>query len=332
MSLSRSITDSTTIFFKLLLICQISSPEPHSLVYILCGTSGIPKLPEFLVSGTVDGVEIAYCDSNILDLKPRTPWMNQLLEEEPHHLKWLNNKCFHNWIDFKATIATLTQRFNQSEGVQIFQRTNGCFWDDETEDFDAFNQYAYDGEDLISFDMKTLTWITPRHQTVITKHNWNVDGHSLFWRHALTEDCKSFLQLYLRYSRSSLQKAAYPSVSLLQKNPTSVVTCHATGFYPERASVFWRKDGQELHEGVERGEILPNTDGTFQMTVDLNIASIKDEDWKRYDCLFQFSSNEDNVTTRLDGAIIKTNQGIVPVLDYLSPAKAVPDFTVLLYE
>ncbi|KAG7219351.1 hypothetical protein INR49_019111 [Caranx melampygus] len=39
-------------------------------------------------------------------------------------------------------------------------------------------------------------------------------------------------------------------------------------FYPHRALLFWTKDGEELHEDVEQGEILPNHDGTFQMTVD----------------------------------------------------------------
>ncbi|KAM4725671.1 major histocompatibility complex class I-related gene protein-like [Anableps anableps] len=186
---------------------------------------------------------------------------------------------------------------------------NGCFWDDESEDFAAFNQYGYDGEDLISLDLKTLTWISPRHQTVITKNNWNSDDHILFWKYSLTEDCKRFLQLYLNYARDSLQTAVLPSVSLLQKTPSTVVTCHATGFYPERATMFWRKDGEELHEGVEKGEILPNTDGTFQMSVDFNVSSVKFDDWKSYDCIFGFSGFKDKVTTRLDRTMIKTNQG-----------------------
>uniref|UniRef100_A0A3Q2CCP0 Ig-like domain-containing protein n=1 Tax=Cyprinodon variegatus TaxID=28743 RepID=A0A3Q2CCP0_CYPVA len=267
--------------------------------------SGISKLPEFFAYGTVNGVQFGYCDSDSnKEIKPRTPWMNRLLEDDPHHLKWLKNKCYYNWLDFKATIKTLINRFNQSEGVHIYQRMNGCFWDDETKELDAFSQFGYDGEDLIRFDLKTLTWITPRHQTVITKHNWNSDTQG--WKFALTEDCKYFLQLYLNYGKNTLQK----TVSLLQKTPSSVVTCHATGFYPESALLFWRKDGEEIHEGVEIGFILFNNDGTFQISVDLNISSINDEDWNRYDCLFQFSGFEDKITTILDRVIIKTNQGI----------------------
>uniref|UniRef100_H2S7D9 Immunoglobulin C1-set domain-containing protein n=1 Tax=Takifugu rubripes TaxID=31033 RepID=H2S7D9_TAKRU len=64
-----------------------------------------------------------------------------------------------------------------------------------------------------------------------------------------------------------------PSVSLLQKTPSSPVSCHATGFYPDRATLSWRKGEEELHEDVDHGEMLLNPDGTFQMSVDLNVSS-----------------------------------------------------------
>uniref|UniRef100_A0A3Q3ENK2 Immunoglobulin C1-set domain-containing protein n=1 Tax=Labrus bergylta TaxID=56723 RepID=A0A3Q3ENK2_9LABR len=63
-----------------------------------------------------------------------------------------------------------------------------------------------------------------------------------------------------------------PTVSLLRKTPSSRVTCHATGFYPNRAMMFWRKDGEELHEDVDNGEILPNHDGSFQISADLQLV------------------------------------------------------------
>uniref|UniRef100_A0AAZ1XFP4 Ig-like domain-containing protein n=1 Tax=Oreochromis aureus TaxID=47969 RepID=A0AAZ1XFP4_OREAU len=85
--------------------------------------------------------------------------------------------------------------------------------------------------------------------------------------------------------------------------------CHATGFYPDRAEMMWRKDGEETHEGVEIGEILTNNDGTFQMRVNLDLRSVPAEDWRRYDCVFQFSGINENVTTTLDKTAIRTNEG-----------------------
>ncbi|XP_026012966.1 major histocompatibility complex class I-related gene protein-like, partial [Astatotilapia calliptera] len=97
-----------------------------------------------------------------------------------------------------------------------------------------------------------------------------------------------------------------PSVSLLQKTPSSPVTCHATGFYPDKAMMFWKKDGVEIHEGVDLGDILPNNDWTFQMSADLNVSSVTPEDWSRYDCVFQLSGVENII--QLDKTVTRTNQ------------------------
>ncbi|XP_031150534.2 major histocompatibility complex class I-related gene protein-like [Sander lucioperca] len=105
-----------------------------------------------------------------------------------------------------------------------------------------------------------------------------------------------------------LHCAEVPSVSLLQKSPSSPVSCHATGFYPDRAMMFWRKDGEELHEDVDLGEILPNHDGSFQMSADLDLSSVPAEDWRRYDCVFQLSGVEDDIVTKQDKAKIRTNR------------------------
>ncbi|KAI3358890.1 hypothetical protein L3Q82_015281 [Scortum barcoo] len=113
-----------------------------------------------------------------------------------------------------------------------------------------------------------------------------------------------------------------PSVSLLQKSPSSPVSCHATGFYPDRATLIWRKDGEELHEDVDHGEILPNHDGSFQMSVDLKLSSVTPEDWSRYDCVFHLSGVKDDIVTKLDKAEIRTNwgkneSGVTDVLQFI---------------
>ncbi|KAI3358147.1 hypothetical protein L3Q82_003148 [Scortum barcoo] len=119
--------------------------------------------------------------------------------------------------------------------------------------------------------------------------------------------CVNWLKTYLDFGRSSLLRTDLPSVSLLQKSPSSPVSCHATGFYPDRATLIWRKDGEELHEDVDHGEILPNHDGSFQMSVDLKLSSVTPEDWSRYDCVFHLSGVKDDIVTKLDKAEIRTN-------------------------
>ncbi|CAI5691565.1 unnamed protein product [Oreochromis niloticus] len=104
------------------------------------------------------------------------------------------------------------------------------------------------------------------------------------------------------------QNGVLPSVSLLQKSSSSSVTCHATGFYPDTAEMFWRKNGKEIQDDVDKGEILTNHDGTFQMSVYLDLSSIKPDHWQRYDCVFQLSGVNEDIVTKVDKAVIRTNE------------------------
>ncbi|TWW65956.1 hypothetical protein D4764_21G0008560 [Takifugu flavidus] len=121
--------------------------------------------------------------------------------------------------------------------------------------------------------------------------------------------------------KEHLERTELPSVSLLQKTPSSPVSCHATGFYPDRATLSWRKGEEELHEDVDHGEMLLNPDGTFQMSVDLNVSSVPPEDWSSYKCVFQLSGGKE-ITTTLDKNQIRTNWG-KPVSSSNHPGAAV---------
>lgn len=65
----------------------------------------------------------------------------------------------------------------------------------------------------------------------------------------------------------------------------------------------------EIHDHVEKGEILHNHDGTFQLSVNMNTSSVPSEDWTSYSCVFQFSGVENNTVTTLNKSTIRTNWG-----------------------
>uniref|UniRef100_A0A8C5FTS3 Ig-like domain-containing protein n=1 Tax=Gadus morhua TaxID=8049 RepID=A0A8C5FTS3_GADMO len=157
---------------------------------------------------------------------------------------------------------------------------SGCEWDDEDDTTYGHEQYAYDGEDFLAFDLKTLTWVAAVRQAVPSKLrlDQNRAGNQRK-KNYLTKECVDLLKKLLAYGKSTLQRTERPRVSLLQRSPSSPVVCHATGFYPDRVVVFWRRDGQELHEQVDPGEVLPNHDGTFQVSVDLDLTAVPQEDW-----------------------------------------------------
>ncbi|KAF1381979.1 hypothetical protein PFLUV_G00159630 [Perca fluviatilis] len=259
----------------------------------------------------VDEVLVGYCDSNKKIAEPRQDWVKHFFENNPQHWTIYTAQCFEEQPNsFKDWMNDMKQLgFNQTGGVHIFQSMSGCEWDDETGEVNSFDQYGYDGEDFLAFDLKTSTWIAAKPEAVIIKQRWDADKSGIKHNEIfLTEMYPEWLKMYVDYSKNYLLKKDLPSVSLLQKSPSSPVSCHATGFYPDRAMMFWRKDGEELHEDVDLGEILPNHDGSFQMSVDLDLSSVPAEDWRRYDCVFHLSGVEDDIVTKLDKAEIRTNR------------------------
>ncbi|XP_028282915.1 major histocompatibility complex class I-related gene protein-like isoform X1 [Parambassis ranga] len=290
-----------------LLLCHASSAVKHTLRYFLTGSSGVSAFPEFMGVVEVNGIQGGYCDADTFG--PKQDWGQSVEAHDPNQVHFYRNECYNRKpYFFKEVISTLKQRLNQTEGVHILQLMSGCELDDTTGQVSGFLQYGYDGEDFITLDLNNLTWIASTPKAVITKQSWDTNRERINFNGGfLTEMCPQWLKTILQHGAKTLLRTDLPSVSLLQKTPSSAVSCHTTGFYPDRALMFWSKDGEEIHEGVEHGEILPNHDGTFQMSVDLNVSSVPEEDWRRYHCVFQFVGAEDRIITELDRAAIRTN-------------------------
>ncbi|KAM9340197.1 major histocompatibility complex class I-related gene protein-like [Symphorus nematophorus] len=327
---------NTSMFVALLGTClHGATAVTHSLRYFYTASSQVPNFPEFVSVGLVDEVQMVHYDSNTEKAEPKQDWMITATEDKADYWERETGSFMGTQQAFKANIETAKQRFNQTGGVHIVQRMYGCEWDDETGEVNGYSQDGYDGEDFIVFDLKTETWIAPKRQAEITKQKWDNNKAGITqYKQYLTQLCPEWLKKYVEFGRSSLMRTERPSVSLLQKTSSSPVRCHASGFYPDRASLFWRKDGEELHEGVDHGEILPNHDGTFQMSVDLDVSSVTPADWSKYECVFQLSGVKEDVT-KLDKAVIRTNEGspvhiyvIVAVVVFALALNAVIGFMV----
>ncbi|XP_077420708.1 LOW QUALITY PROTEIN: H-2 class I histocompatibility antigen, alpha chain-like [Vanacampus margaritifer] len=100
--------------------------------------------------------------------------------------------------------------------------------------------------------------------------------------------------------------AELPLVFLLQKTPSSPVTCHAAAFYPKTADLFWRKDGEQLHEDEDYGQTLPKRDGTFQMTVHMKVEVTAEVEC-RYECGIQLAGVKDQIVAKLERKNLLSN-------------------------
>ncbi|MEQ2272384.1 hypothetical protein XENORESO_020961, partial [Xenotaenia resolanae] len=130
--------------------------------------------------------------------------------------------------------------------VHIFQNMYGCEWENEYEEVQGWEQFGYNGQDFIAFDLTREKWTAGATQAVITKNKWDNDKAKVEQtKNYITQICPVWLKKYLEYGKRSLMRTGLPSVSFLQKTSSSPVSCHATGFYPNRAEMFWRKDGEE---------------------------------------------------------------------------------------
>ncbi|XP_064836455.1 BOLA class I histocompatibility antigen, alpha chain BL3-7-like [Oncorhynchus masou masou] len=287
-------------------ICHIyeAFAVTHSLKHFYTASSEFHNFPEFMVVGKVDDVQMVHYDSNFQKAVPEQDWVKQTDAEF-----WEKEKenFFYSQQSFKAEIATLKQHFNQSGGVHILQYMYGCSRDYETEQTEGFGQLGYNGENFLEYDMKTLTWKSRKQQANFMQDEWNSDISRLgFWKIYFSQTCIDCLKKQVENGKTTPKRTVPPSVSLLQKTPSSPVTCHATGFYPSGVMVFWQKDGQDHHEDVEHGEILFNDDETFQKSIHLTVTP---EEWKnnKYQCVVQVTGIKEDFIKVLTESEIQTN-------------------------
>nr|QOI02169.1 major histocompatibility complex class I una [Danio rerio] len=294
---------------------QFAYAEKHSLRYFYTAVSGDINFPEYTSVGLVDDQQFTYFDSNQMRTVPKTEWIKQNVEADYWERQTQIGIGHHQ--SFKVNIQTLKDRFNQSKDVHTYQRMYGCQWDDQTGAKDGFNQYGYDGDDLVVQDFKEMRYVSPKQQGIVTQNKWNNNiGLLENNRNYFGTICIEWLQKYVQYGKNSLKKTVSPQVSLLQKSSSSPVVCHATGFYPSAIKISWQKNGQDHDEDVELGELLPNEDGSFQKTSTLNV---KPEEWKnnKFRCVVEHQGEtraETEIRTNEDSLSIGLIVGVVAAL------------------
>uniref|UniRef100_A0A3B3Q6A6 Major histocompatibility complex class I UKA n=1 Tax=Paramormyrops kingsleyae TaxID=1676925 RepID=A0A3B3Q6A6_9TELE len=288
----------------------------YSLRYVFTGTSGIPDFPEFVGVGLVDGEPIDYYDSRIGRMTPRQDWMTKAVDadywdRETQHLRGGEQV-------FKTNIEVAKQRFNQTGGIHTAQMMYGCELDGDGT-IRGYNLQGYDGEDFISLDLNTLTWTAANQKAVITKLKWDPKCRNMCLSMISHSISASHININVNIKPSSSSFTPVPPVvSLLHRDDSSPVICHATGFSPSGVVMFWQKDGLELHDDVTVGETVPNGDGTFQKRISLRVSP---EDLREhvYTCTVQhISDDRDVVKAVMEKQILNSGSPLTLIGVYVS--------------
>ncbi|XP_050950449.1 major histocompatibility complex class I-related gene protein-like [Labeo rohita] len=251
----------------------------------------IVGIPEISSVTLLDGQQIDYYDSEINKLIPKQDWMKEFSASGD---KWEEYIEIRERVQQNNTIniTILMEQLNHLHGVRTYQRMYGCDWDDKTNISHGFDQHGYNGEDFISLNVEYSMYLASVWRAVRTMIKWNDDkGQLEFLKQYYGHECVDWLKYFLTLRKADLEEeVASPEVSVFQRNSSSPVMCHVTGFYPSEITITWLRNEEEHNEDVEFGDLLPNEDGTFQKTVTLNVTP---EEWKKneYFCLVEHEGN-----------------------------------------
>ncbi|KAK1155288.1 BOLA class I histocompatibility antigen, alpha chain BL3-7-like isoform X5 [Acipenser oxyrinchus oxyrinchus] len=270
-------------------LVQGTSTGTNTLTYSITKISGDTWLPDFVLVGMVNDVQLLSFDSSIIKLKSHQDWT----EKAASHEEWEahTSRAFQEQNFLTERLGTVMNKFNHSGGVHTFQRVAGCELDDDGTSR-IFYQDAYDGKEFLSLDLERETWIATVQQAVFFKQI--LQASKAYILKSYKEECVYWLKKYLEKGRNTLKRRVRPKVRLLEKKAVqpagSEVTCHVTGFYPREVEVTWLRDGQgPLEEGVWSGEVLPNMDGTYQVRKTLTVSP-EEQERHRYTCQVDHAS------------------------------------------
>lgn len=122
---------------------------------------------------------------------------------------WLNYSTINTQILENSSASCIEQHcfLSVSSGIHILQSVSGCEWDESTGEMINFLRYAYNGEDFLEFDMKTLRWIVLKPEAVITKQRWDTDENRIKYTvKFLSTTCPKWLKMSLESGKHSLQR------------------------------------------------------------------------------------------------------------------------------
>ncbi|XP_077340494.1 class I histocompatibility antigen, F10 alpha chain-like isoform X2 [Lithobates pipiens] len=273
--------------------------DSHTLQYYHTAVSSPGSgLPVYSLVGYVDDKEISNYDSDTHQYLPRTEWMKKLESdywEENTQIAWSAEPVSqHN-------VQILMNRFNQTGGIHVVQKMYGCeLRDDGTTG--GYEQYGYDGRDLMYLDTQRGIWIPTMNEAQISTQRWNSPEEREGERNKnyLENECIEWLKKHINNGREDLERRVRPEVKVwgrAQQDGITRLQCLVYGFHPRPVDVKWMRNGKDHLPSDEMSPILPHPDGTYQIRVSVEVPT---QEADTYSCHVDHSSLEEVLTKKYE--------------------------------
>ncbi|XP_071980508.1 class I histocompatibility antigen, F10 alpha chain-like [Engystomops pustulosus] len=277
--------------FTLVLLCAPGGHlDSHSLRYYYMGVSAPGHgMPDFSMIGYVDDQQIDLYRSDIGVSVPVAPWM----KEKPEYWERSTQIGKQHEALYRHEVKIGMERFNHTGGFHFVQVLRSCELRDDGSTI-AHQQYRYDGEEYMYFDLPTATFIPTMAEAQITTQRWNspeVRGGERA-KNYLENICIENLKRFLKYGRGNLERRVRPGVKVTGQKLGDITKlhCHVYGFHPRTVHVRWMKNGMDDIPSYETTHVLPNPDGTYQIRVSVDI---RPNEGDTYSCYVDHSSLEE---------------------------------------
>ncbi|XP_037672290.1 H-2 class I histocompatibility antigen, Q10 alpha chain-like isoform X2 [Choloepus didactylus] len=271
------------------------STGTHSLHYhYLTLSEPGSALPDFLAVGYVDDQPFIQYDSRLGRAKPQALWVAPV---EAQYWETETQKQ-RGWEKVQQVeIWTMMRYHNRSSGLHSIQRSFGCEIQEDGST-SIFWQFGFDGQDHLSLDLETLSWVSAEPAAIQTKPWLERERCYAEYDKAYLEGlCLTSLHRYLQLGGQNLTRQEPPKVQVtkhLAQDGCAILRCWALGFYPKDITLSWWLGGEELTLETEQVETRPSGDGTYQTWVAVHVCKGVAE--TQYTCHVQHPSLNSTLT------------------------------------
>ncbi|CAI5657547.1 MHC class I antigen [Sarotherodon galilaeus] len=279
--------DARYVFLYFVTRMLMVNSATHSLIYIYTALSadlGLPGVHKFTAIGLLDGKPFDRFDTDNPRKTPTTNWARQHLTTEYLDKGTQSRLSKQQWFGVNLDVVMTRMGHSASDGdVHVLQWLHGCYGETNPSEerlrfVRGVDKYAYDGDDLMSFDYVTLGWSAATETAKPIADKWNgVTMLTEYTNGYLRDECIGWLTRFVGYSQRELrERAIVPDVYVFARKtrgPILTLICMASGFSTNTPAMTLMRNGRVLStdDGLKVFDILPNNDDTFQRRIAVDI-------------------------------------------------------------